>query len=287
MMNKGLGYVLGAIMVIAGLLFTGSCTIDLIDHIMPTERAWMGYVSLFFLDGGIIIWTIFFLEVAEGYLQRGLSILLVIIDVVGVVVATIFDIELSAALKGIGTKPSQNTIDTTILICSAIIISNIVAMIAFHIVNPERRRRSAEKEAQAAVEDAVVKQIHRNAPQLAARAAPVVAQEWLNRLESQLYSGVSTPPPPIPQISYTLPPVSPPPPLSVATAQVLPAPPTSERGGNIVRFNLKSLFNQQNQSRAAATPANQEIMQGSESAADSSGDTINPNGLSRGNNNHQ
>jgi hypothetical protein len=231
----------------------------------------MGYVSLFFLDGGIIIWTIFFLEIAEGYLQRGLSILLVIIDVVGVVVATIFDIELSAALKGIGTKPSQNTIDTTILICSAIIISNIVAMITFHIVNPERRRRSAEKEAQAAVEDAVVKQIHRNAPQLAARAAPVVAQEWLNRLESQLYSGVSTPPPPIPQLSYALP--------SVPTTQALPAP-APPRG---IKFDLRSFLmgdNNQNQP-TPDQPPRQERPPMPSPAADSGNDTIDPNGSSR------
>lgn len=195
-MRKGLGNILAVVMVIAGLIYTGTRTVDLIDLTLPADKAALGYVALFFLDGGVLIWAVLFTDVAEGPIQRGLSAVMIGVDIVGVVTATLLDSQLEASLRGVGTKPTQDAVDTAILVCTAVILANVVAMLTFHLTSPARLREAVEAEHKGKIQEKILHHMGLQSDNIAAEVAPLVAEDWARQLRAQTLSGIKELPPP-------------------------------------------------------------------------------------------
>ncbi len=68
---------------------------------------------------------------------------------------------------------------------SGVIAMNVGAVVFFHMVDPETRKKAAEQEAFGMVEDAALEQISANARSLAAELAPTLAADWMEQTRAK------------------------------------------------------------------------------------------------------
>lgn len=205
-MRKSIAIIISTLMGGCLLIYTGSRTVDLIQLTLKGDQSILGFLALAALDGGLIGWTLLFLYGSSGIWQRGICALMVIVSLIGITIAFVADTFVQAGARGTIAKADPAMIAGAIWVTAIIIGANITALTFFHLTDPDRRKIAAEKEAQGLVEDEVIRQISRSAPQLGARVAPIVAEDWVRRLEAQMYSGISSSPPPVPPILPSAPP---------------------------------------------------------------------------------
>src|SRR5512134_264171 len=74
-----------AFFVIGGglLMYAASRSLDFVQSTLPTEDQVLGYFALLATSGGMIGWLLVFLYRADGIIQRGTALLMVLIDFAG------------------------------------------------------------------------------------------------------------------------------------------------------------------------------------------------------------
>ncbi len=191
-MLKKIGMLIVTVLGGALLVYSATRSLDFISLTLPADRQILAYFGLAALDGGLIAWLLSFLYGARGGWQRGISILMVIIDTVGAIAMFTLDTLYNTGQSGMTAVMSVDMITNSVLALSLIIALNIVATIAHHITDPEKLREMAEEEAFAATEDATIKQIAKNAQALAAEIAPIMAEDWKVQTRAKYMSYVGT-----------------------------------------------------------------------------------------------
>jgi hypothetical protein len=126
----------------------------------------------------LIVWLAVYLFGARGW-QRTIALAMVVIDFLGAVTMFTADTLLNTGRAGLTAALTQNQIQNAVLALSLIIALNVAAAVAYHLTDPDKLREQAEEEAFDKVEDATLKQIAKNADQLAAQVAPMLAQDWM------------------------------------------------------------------------------------------------------------
>lgn len=165
---------------IALLLFTASRTIDLFVWVLGPENMIVGIFGLAALDIGLIGWSEFYKHGATGSGQRSVAMLMTVVDLVGVVVAFIADMLMSAGRRGLTYEMDANTSQAVIVAIGVIIAANIGSMIVNSMLDPENQRKQREEEARAKIHEAMLEQIDSNAESLAAELAPQQARHWMD-----------------------------------------------------------------------------------------------------------
>jgi hypothetical protein len=190
--------VLGTLFVTAVALvlavYSAMRSLDFINLTLPPEQAAMGYLALVATEGGIFCWLIYYLHGADGAWQRGISLVMTIIDLVGSIALFTADTLLQAGRNGLAVGLAPDEIRMVIMGLSALIALNIAATVCCHLFDPENLKRAAEQEAFSAVQDATLAQISQNANTLASELAPVLSADWMRdtraRYTAALGSGV-------------------------------------------------------------------------------------------------
>jgi hypothetical protein len=90
------------------------------------------------------------------------------------------------------TALTADELETAVLALSAVIALNIAAAVAHHMTDPDQLREQAEEEAFDKVETATLKQISKNADQLAAQLAPTLAADWMQNTRARYMSYIGT-----------------------------------------------------------------------------------------------
>lgn len=212
-MLKKIGVLIVTILGGALLVYSATRSLDFIELTLPPDRAVLAYFGLAALDGGIIAWLMSYMYGSRGAWQRAISVLMLIVDVIGAIAMFTLDTLYNTGKSGMTVAMSQDSITNAVLALSAIIALNIIATIAHHVTEPEKMREQAEEEAFSKVEEATLKQIAKNADQLAAQLAPTMAADWMDqtraRYTSYLGSGKLPPidvtPPNVPRVPFVLP----------------------------------------------------------------------------------
>jgi hypothetical protein len=93
---------------------------------------------------------------------------------------------------GMTTALTADELETAVLALSAVIALNIAAAVSHHMTDPDQLREQAEEEAFDKVETATLKQISKNADQLAAQLAPTLAADWMQHTRARYMSYVGT-----------------------------------------------------------------------------------------------
>ena len=172
------------------LIFTALRTLDLIQLTLPLESQNLGYLALVAFDGGLVGWTVYHIWAARGGWQRGISLGMIGVSLVGVFIAFGTDTQYQAAARGTVASIDPDLISAAIWGMTGIIAANIAAIVTTHLKDPDVQRMQAEEEARDKITDAALKQIASNAETLAAELAPRLGSQWISEMRAQFASGL-------------------------------------------------------------------------------------------------
>jgi hypothetical protein len=190
-MAKKLGsimvFVLGAVL----LAYSASRSLNFIELTLPADQKGLAYFGLAALDGGLIGWTLSYLKGSKGW-QRAIALIMAMVDLIGVIGMFTMDTLYNSGEAGLTKAMDAQQMTNAVLAMSVIIGLNIAATIFHHMVDPESLREQAEEEAFDRVESATLKQIARNAEQLAAQLAPTLAADWMRQTQARYMANIGT-----------------------------------------------------------------------------------------------
>jgi len=144
--NKMLGWFLSTILYPAlflGALFTSaSMTFDVIGMILP-RSPFMKWLAIGFFDAGALVWWLMYIVKAKGTHQRGASLMIFVIDLLGAV--TMIAGELWLGGQTLATPPAwlgKLLINGTTIVMAG----NLIAAYYFHANSPETREAAQAQE---------------------------------------------------------------------------------------------------------------------------------------------
>jgi len=140
-LTKWIGKLLFVLMAIALITYAASRTLDFVNSTLGQDDQAIGYLALFATTGGALAWLAVFLWDSEGIAQKGISLVMIIIDVLGELTLFTVDTLLQSGANGLTATLAPEEIRLTVLGMSALIGANIIATFAFHIANPENIER--------------------------------------------------------------------------------------------------------------------------------------------------
>ena len=184
-MGKGIGRILVLLVAGALMLYSGSRTFHLLSSTLPAGQEILAVIALAAFDIGLVAWLLVFLRGAEGGLQRGISLLMVIVDLIGVVIGFMGDTLLTSGQTGILEQMAQSDRQTIILLTAGIVGINIAGTIFFHLADPGNQKRMATEAAKDQIEEQSLNAIKQQAALLAAELAPTIASDWVLQMRAQ------------------------------------------------------------------------------------------------------
>ena len=143
-MKQKMALALVTLMGLALLGYTALRTLDLIQLTLPANQQVVGYLALVAFDGGLVGWTLFYLHGAKGAWQRGIAALMILVSLVGVLIAFGVDTFYQSAARGTIAEIDPQMVTTAIWGMVIIIGTNVAAVTAIHLMDPEARRLLAE-----------------------------------------------------------------------------------------------------------------------------------------------
>lgn len=234
---KGIATVLFYIISGALLIYAASRSLDFIIQTLPADQQLIGYLALAATSGGMIAWLLVFIYKAEGLGQKVTAGIMVAVDLLGEFALFTMDTLYQSGKSGMTAALAPDEIRMVILGMSGLIAINIVATVAFHLVDSENMRSMRESFVRDRLENEALKLIEKRGEELARTMAPALAASWASDFEARfsdlhalgLGTVNATPPPPIPQkkaaIRFSLLPRKITPPASPAQAEeAVPVP---------------------------------------------------------------
>lgn len=178
-MFRKIGALLVTVLGLALLVYSATRSLDFISLTLPADRQVLAWFGLAALDGGLIAWFLAYLYGSSGGWQRGIAILMVIVDFIGAVAMFTLDTLYNTGKSGMTVAMSEGEIQTAVLALSIVIALNIAATIAHHLTDPDQLKAQAEEEARAEVDDLALSLVRQNSKILASQMAPQIAGEWM------------------------------------------------------------------------------------------------------------
>ncbi len=173
---------------LALLVYSAARSLDFISLTLPPDKQVLAWFGLAALDGGLVLWLLHFLYSARGAWQRGIALLMIVIDFLGAAGMFTLDTLYRTGEAGMTTTLSPESIRAAVLALSGVIALNVAATVATHVLDPEARRQMAAEEAQDAIQEAALTKLTEQAPNLAAELAPILAQDYLARTRARYLS---------------------------------------------------------------------------------------------------
>lgn len=159
-------------------VYAASRSLDFILMTMPSQNRLVGYLGLLATSGGALAWLMVFLYHANGTGQKGLALVMVVIDLLGEFALFAFDSLYRSGEAGMIATLSADEVRMMIIALSVLIAVNIAATFAFHLFDPETSKRMREESARDVLDDEVLKAIEQRAPQLANQMVPGIIAQW-------------------------------------------------------------------------------------------------------------
>jgi hypothetical protein len=149
--SKAMFYILAAAVVI----WTGSLTVALVARVLPGDAV-TPFFALALFDGGAIVWLLAFLFHAEGLPQRGVTLLTMVLDLIGVIGVSMAEMfmggqQLTAVPEGLGTLVVWGVGGFTAI--------NLLAVYMYHLTEPSGLLAIRERTIQDRVNDEAFRQV--------------------------------------------------------------------------------------------------------------------------------
>ncbi len=182
---KGIATVLFYVISGALLVYAASRSLDFISSTLPPGQQIIGYLALAATSGGMIAWLLVFLYKAEGLGQKITAGIMVAVDLLGEIVLFTFDTLYQSGASGMTAALLPEEIRAVILGMSALIGLNIIATVAFHLVDSENTRNMREAFVRDRLENEAMKHIERHGEEIARNLAPQLAEQWRKDFEAR------------------------------------------------------------------------------------------------------
>jgi hypothetical protein len=215
--NKVIASILFTAFVVIILLWTASLTFQLVSRILPNDPI-TPWFALMLFDGGALTWLYVWKNKAQGAGQRGISMLMMVIDLIGVIIMAGGEIAMAQqffAVNELGQYLVYALIGWTLL--------NVAAVYGYHTQDPETIRDAEVKDVQDEVQDESLKMLRSNMQSISANVASALSyQTTVQALRDLLPAGTE------PEIieAYARPVKHQAPQLQAKPQQQLPTPPT-------------------------------------------------------------
>lgn len=182
---KGIATVLFYVVSGALLIYAASRSLDFITQTLPPEQQLIGYLALAATSGGMIAWLLVFLYKAEGLGQKITAGLMVGVDLLGEFTLFTMDTLYQSGKQGMTASLAPEEIRAVILGMSGLIALNIIATVAFHLVDGENMRNMRESFVRDRLENEALKLIEKRGDELARSMAPAIAETWARDFENR------------------------------------------------------------------------------------------------------
>ena len=133
---KGLFYGMATVLI----LWTGSLTYAFVSAALPQAHWLVPLFALVVFDLGTIVWLRVFLEFAEGSGQRAIALIMCLFDFLGVGLMVLAEILLGG--QDLASTPSSLG-EYAIWGIAIWTVANVGALIVFHLMDPDARRKMA------------------------------------------------------------------------------------------------------------------------------------------------
>lgn len=175
-----------AFFVIAGglLAYAASRSLDFVQTTLPAKDQVLGYFALLATSGGMLGWLLVFLYRADGIIQRGTALIMVLVDFAGEAALFTMDTLYRSGESGLVSEMTQSEIKTVILAMSALIALNIFATLVFELGKMHILREIAEGAARDLVMFKALAQIEKDSETVADDMVPEIVGQWRGSFRS-------------------------------------------------------------------------------------------------------
>jgi hypothetical protein len=176
---KGLFYGLVAVL----FLWTASLTYAFVSTALPQSHWLVPFFALVVFDVGILAWLKVFLDYAEGSGQRAIALLLCLFDFLGVGLMVLAEILLGG--QNLVTAP-ENLGEYAIWGIAIWTVVNVGAVIAFHLLHPDARRKMALRTEMDLVFDEALKKLSTKRAAISGQLSDQISEGMLLQLRAEL-----------------------------------------------------------------------------------------------------
>lgn len=175
-----------AFLVIGGglLVYAASRSLDFVQTTLPANDQVLGYFALLATSGGMIGWLLVFLYRADGIIQRGTALLMVLLDFLGEAALFTMDTLYRSGENGLVGQMTQDEIRMVILGMSALIAINIFATIVFELGRMEVLKEIAEGAARDLVMFKALARIEKDSETVADEMMEDIVNQWRGNFRS-------------------------------------------------------------------------------------------------------
>ena len=175
-----------AFLVIGGglLVYAASRSLDFVQTTLPANDQVLGYFALLATSGGMIGWLLVFLYRADGIIQRGTALLMVLLDFLGEAALFTMDTLYRSGENGLVGQMTQSEIRMVILGMSALIAINIFSTIVFELGRIDVLKEIAEGAARDLVMFKALARIERDSETVADEMMEDIVNQWRGNFRS-------------------------------------------------------------------------------------------------------
>ena len=164
------------------ILWTASLTLGIMDIVLPNNPT-AKYFSLALYDGGAAVWISLYVYKAKGTPQRGVSLLLFVIDFLGVILMTAGGVfmggqSLEAIPAWLGGALVNGVIFST--------LANVAAGYYYHATRPETREAMQAQSLEDTLTEEAMRQARVNVEREAAQLGAIMARRATARIKYRL-----------------------------------------------------------------------------------------------------
>ncbi len=175
-----------AFLVIGGglLVYAASRSLDFVQTTLPANDQALGYFALLATSGGMIGWLLVFLYRADGIIQRGTALLMVLLDFLGEAALFTMDTLYRSGENGLVGQMTQSEIRMVILGMSALIAINIFSTIVFELGRIDVLKEIAEGAARDLVMFKALARIEKDSETVADEMMEDIVNQWRRNFRS-------------------------------------------------------------------------------------------------------
>ncbi len=183
---KGLFYGVATVLI----LWTGSLTYMFVANALPQVHWLVPLFALVVFDVGMLAWLKVFLDYAQGSGQRAVALIMCLVDFLGVGLMVLSEILLGG--QTMVTAP-ENLGEYAIWGIALWTVANVGAVIAFHLLQPDARRKMALRSEMDMVFDEALKKLSTKRATASGHLSEQLADGMLSQLVAELAATETVP----------------------------------------------------------------------------------------------
>jgi hypothetical protein len=172
-------------LVLGMLIFTAIRTLHFLMATFPPGQEYVAFLALAAFDVGVLGWTYFATNSAEGVAQRTLSYGMIFVCAAGVILTTVGDM-IDVSAQNHLTQAPDWWLTAALWGVIVVIVLNVLAGILVHLLDPGHQRHLAQETARDEIHRAALAGIRKRAGEIAPQIAERVTLAWQDQVIQEM-----------------------------------------------------------------------------------------------------